>query len=196
VETRIPQSLMMKPLPPAPDDDAEALDLMREALRDVTPIKVPDRVRHPPRRVEPVPVQRLRTEQEILAESLSDESPLEGGFESGAELGFVREGVSRQALRRLRRGHWAVQGELDLHGLTVPAARESLVLFLQRCLREGLRCVRIIHGRGLRSKNGEPVLKSKTALWLSQRQEILAFCQARPADGGAGAVLVLLKGKA
>jgi DNA-nicking Smr family endonuclease len=87
-----------------------------------------------------------------------------------------------------------VQGELDLHGLTVPAAREALVLFLQRCLRERWRCVRVIHGRGLRSKNGEPVLKSKTAIWLSQRQEILAFCQARPADGGAGAVLVLLKG--
>jgi DNA-nicking Smr family endonuclease len=186
----------MKPLPPAPDNDGEALDLLREALRDVTPIKPPDRVRHPPRRVEPVPVQRLRAEQEILAESLSDESPLEDGFESGAELGFVREGLSRQALRKLRRGHWVVQGELDLHGLTVPAAREALVAFLQRCLREGWRCVRIIHGRGLRSKNGEPVLKSKTALWLSQRQEILAFCQARPADGGAGAVLVLVRGRA
>jgi DNA-nicking Smr family endonuclease len=186
---------MMKPLPPAPDDDADALDLLREALRDVTPIKAPGRVRHPPRRVDPVPVQRLRAEQEILAESLSDDSPLEEGFESGAELGFVREGLSRQSLRKLRRGHWVVQGELDLHGLTVPAAREALVAFLQRCLREGWRCVRVVHGRGLRSKNGEPVLKSKTARWLSQRQEILAFCQARPADGGAGAVLVLLKGR-
>ncbi|MCU0972940.1 MAG: Smr/MutS family endonuclease [Burkholderiales bacterium] len=186
---------MMKPLPPAPDDDADALDLLREALRDVTPIKAPDRVRHPPRRVDPVPVQRLRAQKEILAESLTDGSPLEDGFESGAELGFVREGLSRQALRKLRRGHWVVQGELDLHGLTVPAAREALVLFLQRCLRAGWRCVRIIHGRGLRSKNGEPVLRSKTAVWLSQRQEILAFCQARSADGGAGAVLVLLKGR-
>ena len=186
---------MMKPPPPAPDDD-DALDLLREALRDVTPIRAPDRVRHPPRPVEPVPLQRLRAQQDVLAESLSDGSPLDDGFESGAELGFVRAGLSRQALRKLRRGHWVVQGELDLHGLTVPAAREALVAFLQRCLREGWRCVRIIHGRGLRSKNGEPVLKSKTALWLSQREEILAFCQARPVDGGAGAVLVLLTGKA
>lgn len=186
----------MEPPPPvSDDDDADARDLLREALRDVTPIKPPDRVRHAPRRVEPVPVQRLRTEREILAESLSDLSPLEDGVESGAELGFVREGLSRQALRKLRRGHWVVQGELDLHGLSVTGARDALIAFLQRCLREGWRCVRIIHGRGLRSKNGEPVLKSKTALWLSQRQEILAFCQARPADGGAGAVLVLLRGR-
>ncbi|MBL8539797.1 MAG: Smr/MutS family protein [Betaproteobacteria bacterium] len=185
----------MKPLPPASDDDADALDLLREALRDVTPIKPTDRVLHPPRRVDPIPLQRMRTEQEILAESLSDASPLEDGFESGAELGFVRDGLSRQTLRRLRRGHWVVQGELDLHGLTVAAAREAIVAFLQRCLREGWRCVRIIHGRGLRSVNGEPVLKSKTALWLAQRQEILAFCQARPVDGGAGAVLVLLRGR-
>jgi DNA-nicking Smr family endonuclease len=185
---------MMKSPPPDADDDADALDLLREALRDVKPIKAPDRVRHPPPRVEPVPVQRLRAQKEILAESLSDGSPLEEGFESGAELGVVRDGLSRQVLRKLRRGQWVVQGELDLHGLTVPAAREALVLFLQRCLRERWRCVRVIHGRGLRSKSGEPVLKSKTAIWLSQRQEILAFCQARPADGGAGAVLVLLKG--
>jgi DNA-nicking Smr family endonuclease len=184
----------MKP-PPAPDDDTEARDLLREALRDVKPIKAPDRVRHPPRRVAPVPVQRLRAEQEILAESLSDTSPLEDGFESGAEVGFARAGLSRQVLRNLRRGHWVVQGELDLHGFTVAAAREALVAFLQRCQREGWRCVRIIHGRGLRSKNGEPVLKTKTALWLAQRQEILAFCQARPVDGGAGAVLVLLRGR-
>jgi DNA-nicking Smr family endonuclease len=184
----------MKPPPPAPEDEPEAVELLREALRDVKPIRAPDRVRHPPRRLEPIPVQRLRSEQAILAESLSDGSPLEDGLESGAELGYMREGISRQALRKLRRGHWVVQGELDLHGLTVPAARASLVLFLQRCLREGWRCVRIIHGRGLRSKNGEPVLKSKTAIWLRQREEILAFCQARPADGGAGAVLVLLRG--
>ena len=184
----------MNPQPPAMNDDADALDLLKEALRDVTPIKAPERVQHPKPRIEPVPVQRMRAAREILAESLSDWSALEDGLESGAELGFVREGISRQTLRRLRRGHWATQGELDLHGLTVPAAREALVLFLQRCMRDGWRCVRIIHGRGLRSKTGEPILKGKVAAWLGQRDEILAFCQARPADGGAGAVMVLLRG--
>jgi len=184
----------MNSQPPATNDDAEALDLLKEALQDVTPIKAPERVQHPRRRVEPLPVQRLQADRQILAESLSDRSALEDGLESGAELGFLREGISRQTLRRLRRGHWAVQGELDLHGLTVPAAREALVLFLQRCVREGWRCVRIVHGRGLRSKNGEPILRGKVGGWLGQREEILAFCQAQPADGGAGAVRVLLRG--
>lgn len=184
----------MKPQPPASKDDADALDLLKEALRDVTPIRAPERVQHPKRAIDPVPVQAMRVVREVLAESLSDPSALDDGLESGAELGFLREGVSRVTLRRLRRGYWAVQGELDLHGLTVPAAREALVLFLQRCARDGWRCVRIIHGRGLRSKNGEPILKGKVAAWLGQRDEILAYCQARPADGGAGAVMVLLKG--
>jgi DNA-nicking Smr family endonuclease len=180
--------------PPPAEEDTDERDLLREALRDVLPIRIPERVRHPQRKIEPIPVQRLRAEREILAETLSDESPLENGLESGAELGFARPGVSRQALRRLRRGHWAVQGELDLHGLTVSAAREALALFLHRCLRDRWRCVRIIHGRGLRSKNGEAILKSKTAAWLTQREEVLAYCQARPADGGAGALVVLLRG--
>ncbi|MET0217819.1 MAG: Smr/MutS family protein [Burkholderiales bacterium] len=184
----------MKPRPPALSIDADELDLLKEALRDVTPIKAPERVQHAPRHVAPLPVQRLRAEREILAETLSDASPLEDGLESGAEPGFLRDGLSRQVLRKLRRGHWVFQAELDLHGLTIPAAREALVEFLQRCMREGWRCVRIIHGRGLRSRNATPVLKAKVAAWLSQRQEILAFCEARPADGGAGAVVVLLRG--
>ena len=134
-------------------------------------------------------------QQEILAESLTDGSPLEDGFESGAELGFVREGLSRQALRKLRRGHWVVQGELDLHGLTVPAAREALVLFLQRCLRAGWRCVRIIHGRGLRSKNGEPVLRSKTAVLAEPETGDPRLLPSAPDRWWRGAVLVLLKGR-
>jgi len=97
-------------------------------------------------------------------------------------------------LRRLRRGHWVIQEELDLHGLTVNEAHALLSSFLNQCVRRGLRCVRIVHGKGLRSKNREPVLKRKVAGWLIQREEILAYCQARQADGGSGAVVVLLKG--
>ena len=179
---------------PASDDDAEALDLLKEALRDVKPIKASDRVQHVPPRADPLPLQRLRAEREILAESLADTSSLDEGLESGAASGFLRNGLSRQVLRKLRRGHWAMQGELDLHGHTVAAAREAVVQFLQHCQRERWRCVRIIHGRGLRSKNGEPVLKTKVLRWLIERQEILAFCEARPADGGPGAVVVLLTG--
>jgi DNA-nicking Smr family endonuclease len=121
--------------------------------------------------------------------------PGDSGTETGEELAFQRNGISPQTLRRLRRGHWVIQDELDLHGLTTAEARPLVVEFLNHCLRNGLRCVRIIHGKGLRSRNREPVLKQKVANWLMQRDEILAFCQARRTEGGGGAVVVLLKGR-
>jgi DNA-nicking Smr family endonuclease len=93
----------------------------------------------------------------------------------------------------LRGGHWVVQSELDLHGLRVDEAREALARFLAEVRRRGDRCVRIIHGKGLRSRNREPVLKSKVRGWLRQRDEVLAFVEARPIAGGSGAVVVLLK---
>jgi DNA-nicking Smr family endonuclease len=93
----------------------------------------------------------------------------------------------------LRRGYWVVQDELDLHGLTREQAKVLLTDFMARCGRRGLRCVRIIHGKGLGSKNREPVLKQKVAGWLAQRRDVIAFSQARAAEGGAGAVVVLLK---
>jgi DNA-nicking Smr family endonuclease len=142
----------------------------------------------------PIPVQRLRDNRAALDDSLSDAIPWDAGFEAGDELTFKRNGIGPQTLKKLRRGHWVVQGELDLHGLTSIEARDKLVAFLAHCRRRGLRCVRIIHGKGLRSQNREPVLKQKVAYWLMQREEILAFCQARPCDGGSGAVVVLLKG--
>jgi len=95
-------------------------------------------------------------------------------------------------LSKLRRGHWALQGQLDLHGLRRDQAREALAAFLRQARRQGLRCVRIIHGKGHGSVNKEPVLKQKVRNWLAQKEEVLAFCQARPDEGGAGALVVLL----
>jgi DNA-nicking Smr family endonuclease len=112
-------------------------------------------------------------------------------FESDAS--YIRPGLPRQTLRRLRRGDWHTQAELDLHGLTKIEAKHELVEFLHECKRRGVRCIRIIHGKGLRSKNREPVLKQHVRHWLMQRDEVLAFVQARPVDGGSGAVMVLLK---
>ena len=106
---------------------------------------------------------------------------------------YLRNGLAQQTVKKLRRGHWVIQDELDLHGLTSVEAREMLVDFLNHCRKNGFRCIRIIHGKGLRSKNREPVLKTKIANWLMQRDEVLAFCQARQVDGGGGAVVVLLK---
>jgi len=166
---------------------------LSELLPDVTPL--PQTNRAPLARAQPAPdaTQRVRNEREVLEASLSDNDPWEAGFEIGDELNFLRDGLASDTLRKLRRGHWKIQSELDLHGLTVAEARPVMVEFLNHCLRDGLRCVRIIHGKGLGSKNQMPVLKRKVAGWLMQRDEILAFCQARRTEGGGGAAVVLLK---
>jgi DNA-nicking Smr family endonuclease len=184
---------MKKPRKPAvhPDDAS----LFRASVADVTPLQRPSKAdleRPLPR---PIPSQRLRDDLETLKDSLSDAVPWDAGGETGEELSFARNGIGAQILRKLRRGHWAIQDELDLHGLTVEEARGLMAEFLHQCVRRGLRCVRVIHGKGLGSKNREPVLKRRVAVWLMQRDEILAYCQARRADGGSGAVVVLLQGE-
>ena len=171
----------------------ERVDLHGQLLPDVTPLPRLNRAHVPKVQPSPTAKQRLRNEREVLVASLSDDDPWDSGFEAGEELNFLRDGLATDTLRKLRRGHWATQNELDLHGLTVAEARPALVTFLNDSLRDGLRCVRIIHGKGLGSKNGEPVLKRKVATWLMQREEILAYCQARRTEGGGGAVVVLLK---
>jgi len=178
-----------------PKPESEGDVLFRASVANVTPLAKHDRVEH--RRSLPVPIaaQRLRDERAVLRDSLSDHVPWDAGMETGEELAFLRSGIASQTLRKLRRGHWVIQDELDLHGLTTAEARLLLVEFLNHCARHGLRCVRVIHGKGLRSKNREPVLKRKVAHWLMQRDEILAFCQARRTEGGSGAVVVLLKSR-
>lgn len=189
----MPQAGMKKPRRSAihPDDAA----LFRSHVADVTPLRGQARVPlgHP--LPLPIPAQRLRDDRQVLKDSLGDEIPWEAGAETGEELNYTRGGISAPALRKLRRGHWVIQDELDLHGLTVADAREAVTRFLSHAVRRGLRCVRIVHGKGLRSRNREPVLKRKIAGWLMQRDAVLAFCQARPADGGSGAVVVLLQGE-
>ena len=183
---------MKKPRKPAvhPDD----ANLFRASMSDVTPLPRPEKAELDRPLPRPVPAQRLRDNREALKESLSSHIPWDAGMETGEELSYARNGIGAQTLRKLRRGHWMTQGELDLHGLTVEEASAMLVEFLHHCARRGLRCIRIIHGKGLGSKNREPVLKRKVAGWLMQRDEILAFCQARRAEGGSGAVVVLLRG--
>jgi len=172
----------------------EDVELFREAVRDAVPLDA-SAVRvthhHP---MPAVPVQSLLDEHEALAESLSRPIDVDEALATGEEEHFVRPGVPGHVLRRLRRGQWVVQSELDLHGMTRVEAREALGVFMKECLRRGARCVRIVHGKGLGSKNREPVLKGKVRAWLTMRDEVLAFCQAPPTQGGGGAVLVLLRG--
>ena len=162
-------------------------------MADVTPLRHSRPVIERPR-PRPLPVQKMLDERAVLRESLRDEAAWETGHDTGEELTFIRRGLDAQTLRRLRRGHWVIQDDLDLHGSNSSEARELVAQFLTHCARHGLRCVRIVHGKGLRSRNREPVLKRKLAGWLMLRDDVLAFCQAPPADGGSGAVIVLLKG--
>jgi len=115
-------------------------------------------------------------------------------IESGEELLYLRAGQKLDTMKKLRRGHWVVQAHLDLHGLNTDEARAAVGAFVHDCVRQDRRCVRIVHGKGLGSRNKEPVLKNKLRNWLVQREEVQAFCQARQVDGGAGAVIVLLRG--
>jgi DNA-nicking Smr family endonuclease len=168
--------------------------VFRRAVADVAPLAPSGRVMHPPAAVPPIARQHQIDEREALAQSLSDDIDIERLLETDDRLSFCRAGVGPEALRKLRRGHWVTQAQLDLHGLRTDEAREAVAAFVAQCTRDGLRCVRIIHGKGLGSLNRQPVLKDKTLRWLTQRQEVIAFCQAPPFAGGGGALLVLLKG--
>jgi DNA-nicking Smr family endonuclease len=149
----------------------------------------------PPARARPAPVprQRLKDEARVLEESLSDDFDAAWLLETDAELSFRRRGVGHDVLRKLRRGVWVTQAQLDLHGLRRDEAREQLQAFLRDAARSGWRCVRIVHGKGKGSPGRESVLKAKVKGWLVQRHDVLAFVQARAADGGHGALLVLLR---
>ena len=165
----------------------------RSAVADAIPLRVPERAQHLRRRPKPIARQRLRDEQQVMRDALSDPFDWDAAVATGDELLFVRPGVPSAAVRKLKRGGWVLRAELDLHGMTGDQARLAVATFLHDCLRREIRCVRIIHGKGLGSKNREPILKHKVRHWLMQRDDVLAFCQARQVDGGAGAVVVLLK---
>ncbi len=186
-----PVSLHQAPhKPKVPEDGAM---LFRRAVADVVPLPPSNRADVAPPRPKPIARQRLRDEQQVLIDALADPWDWEAALSTGEELVFSRPGVPAAALRKLRRGGWVIQGELDLHGHTGDEARIALAAFLNRCMKDDRRCVRIIHGKGHGSKNRLPVLKNKVRHWLTQREDVLAFCQARTVDGGAGAVIVLLK---
>jgi DNA-nicking Smr family endonuclease len=170
-----------------PDDDD-----FRKALAGVEPLAKPRRRPLARPLPAPLPRQTQRDERAALVESLEGALSVDDALDSGEELVFMRDGLGRDVLRKLRRGHWVIQDALDLHGMNRVEAAAAVSEFLRRCLHRRLRCVRIVHGKGLGSRNREPVLKQKLRRWLL-REEVLAYCQAPAAEGGSGAVLVLLK---
>jgi DNA-nicking Smr family endonuclease len=186
-----PATLHQAPHKPQPQPDGPLL--FRRAVADAVPLPPSNRADVARPRPKPIAKQRRADEQQVLIDALADPWDWESAVSTGEELFFSRPGVPTAALRKLRRGGWVIKGELDLHGHTGDEARIALAAFLNRCMIEDRRCVRIIHGKGLGSRNRLPVLKNKVRHWLMQREDVLAFCQARTVDGGAGAVIVLLK---
>lgn len=165
----------------------------RRKVGRVEPLTPQGRIAPLPSRPEPLPLQRWADDAAVLRESLSDEYGGEWLLETDDTLSYRRSGLGPDVVRKLRKGHWSVMAQIDLHGLRVDEAREAVGQFLRDCVRQEKRCVRIIHGKGLGSVNRTPVLKEKVRRWLTQRDEVLAFSEARPEDGGSGVVVALLK---
>jgi len=140
----------------------------------------------------PVAEQHQRDELSVMKEALSDGFDVESLLHTDETLSFRRSGMGPDVVRKLRRGDWSIQRQLDLHGFRREDAREALAAFIRDASKAGLRCVRVVHGKGLGSPGKAPVLKGRVQSWLVQKREVLAFVQARPAEGGAGALVVLL----
>ncbi len=173
------------------DDD---LDLFREAVSDVRPLAAAPRVADRPPPPRPRPRQRELDDARVLERLLDPPSDTEL-VETGEELIYLRPGLQKKTLRKLRRGQYSIQDSIDLHHMNLDAARATVLTFIDDSLRAGMGCVRVIHGKGLRSRKG-PRLKGMVDHVLRRHPAVMAFASCRPVDGGTGAVMVLLRRKA
>lgn len=176
---------------PENDDDEDDARLFRDAIGRVRPLKpvevAPDRPRPAPEATQ-FKLDEARVRGELLTHAIDLAQ-----IEVGDEITYLKTGQPSRLLTRLRRGHFSVRAEVDLHEMNRAAAQESIRVFLDECIRQNELCVRIVHGKGLRSKAQGPVLKQLTDSLLRRRADVLAFTSARPAQGGTGAVIVLLQ---
>lgn len=169
--------------------------LFAHSVGSVTPLPRRDLAEIDRPRPPPEPRQRQADERAALAEALSDEVDVESLLLTDDGLSFRRPGVGPDVVTRLRRGHWSIQGQIDLHGLRRDEAREALAAFLRDAARRGERCLRVVHGKGNGSPGRQPVLKVRVQRWLAQFGDVIAFAQASGPHGGAGALIVLLAGR-
>jgi len=167
-------------------------NLFMRAIGTTKPLRRNPSVPLAPEPPAPIPVQHQLDEARALRETISDDFDVSTLLDADDAMSFRRPGIGTDVTRRLRAGDWTIQRQIDLHGLRSDEAREALGAFIRTAYKHGLRCVRVVHGKGLGSPGRQPVLKVKAQRWLIQKKEVLAFVQARPAEGGAGALLVLL----
>lgn len=171
-------------------DDKDDKALFRELVGEVRRLRKSERDRSRPA----PPAADVSRTREAEAASLSEmlDEAWDPEIETGEELSFLRSGIQRRVLTRLKRGHYAIGGDIDLHSMNEAAARTALGEFLDEARRHGVHCVKVIHGKGLRSRPEGPVLKRMVNGYLRRRKDVLAFASARPNDGGTGATCVLL----
>jgi DNA-nicking Smr family endonuclease len=170
-----------------------ARNLFALAVGVVKPLPDRKQARLPQVAAAPVALQRQKDDEAVLRDALSDEFDVSTLLDTDEALSFRRPGIGPDVTHKLRKGDWSIQREIDLHGLRSDEARVALAEFIRLSHRQGLRCVRVVHGKGLGSPGKTPVLKSKVHSWLVQKNQVMAFVQAKPAEGGAGALVVLLK---
>ncbi|HJW24656.1 MAG TPA: Smr/MutS family protein [Rhodocyclaceae bacterium] len=174
------------------DDDLAAF---HAAVADARPLPPSNRVHLGGPTPPPRALQRRADERAVMHEALHGPIGLQDRLEGGDEPNYLRPGLAASVLKDLRRGRWVVQEHIDLHGMNREEARTHLAIFLHECVAHGVRCVRIVHGKGLRSPGKMSILRQLVRGWLMQKNEVLAYCQARPQDGGEGALWVLLRSK-
>jgi len=200
IETRARQEAELKAARAAAAAKAKAeKELFSRAIGPVKALPAKHLPGNPGRRAQlpqaqpaPIPVQQQRDELAVMREAISDGFDVESLLDTDEALSFRRPGMGPDVVRKLRRGGWSIQRQLDLHGLRREDARDALSAFIREAHKAGIRCVRVVHGKGLGSPGKTPVLKGRVQSWLIQKAEVLAFVQARPAEGGAGALVVLL----
>lgn len=173
------------------DEEHDEAVLFRRLMADAKRLQS-DKAPSHPRRTQPRATFARRERREVLSDSL-EVGPEDSKAEAGGHLEFRHPSVSRITFRRLARGHFSRQAELDLHGLTAAGAREALGRFIAACVEREFTCVRVIHGKGRGSGQAGPVLKRLADQWLRRCRPVLAFVTARPVDGGSGALYVLLR---
>ena len=167
--------------------------LFQAAIGKVKPLEQPVRAQLKGAAPAPIPKQKILDDEAAVRESVSDEVDITSLLDTDADLSFRRTGVGPDVPQKLRRGVWSIQAQVDLHGLRSDDAREALGKFIRNAHKQGIRCIRVVHGKGLGSPGKAPVLKDKVRRWLVQKSEVLCFVQAPPMQGGKGALLVLLQ---
>ena len=167
--------------------------LFQEAVKNVKPLKIKSKtIEVSVSKPKPIAKKLIEDEKKVLLDSISDDY-IYDNIESEDGLLYLRHGHSPDILNKLKKGYWVVQGSIDLHGMISKEAKSYIVDYIQDCKKRHIRCIRIIHGKGIGSRNKEPVLRNKVKNWLVQKDEVIAYAQAPRYDGGSGAVIVLLK---